>query len=513
MVLLKDILNQDSSLERDLQTPSSLNSKLCDAQSTNTKDSHTKTGGNLPSPSFSTSSTSSSNGNSDNDNDNEYDESTSKEGSVVLSSHAHTPQSNLSFGIEEGMFFCGWENCGEVFAQPEFLYHHLCQDHVGRKSQKNLQLDCKWKNCDVKTEKRDHITSHIRVHVPLKPFKCSNCGKNFKRPQDLKKHLKIHIDSHIIVKKKRGPKMGSKRVNRKQKGGVDESKGKMSRAGNNNFTTSPISRPDYPAFQPTLPPISLNELVTKELSSYEPIYTERLGARLQTILPPISNDDNLPRTSPMATTNAARFFSNLSKNMTTSLSNQYSVQQSPMAQFPQVHDVPLGVLPSPVIAKAKEIPYPNPAPFTRSAYPEIRRLPPVGSHFPRQERSSMLPSLSSVPVLTPRNSTAERLPQFNVPEHFFSSTQRSSGKDELSDENDDESIVAKLSSFQIDDKLEEMHDFEEVLDTVNIMKDYLFCLLLEDEYQEDEEREENNFPYNSKSQPRAKLSRYPQLVI
>lgn len=215
----------------------------------------------------------------------------------------------------------------------------------------------------------------------------------------------------------------------------------------------------------------------------------------------------------MATTNAARFFSNLSKNMTTSLSNQYSVQQSPMAQFPQVHDVPLGVLPSPVIAKAKEIPYPNPAPFTRSAYPEIRRLPPVGSHFPRQERSSMLPSLSSVPVLTPRNSTAERLPQFNVPEHFFSSTQRSSGKDELSDENDDESIVAKLSSFQIDDKLEEMHDFEEVLDTVNIMKDYLFCLLLEDEYQEDEEREENNFPYNSKSQPRAKLSRYPQLVI
>jgi len=39
--------------------------------------------------------------------------------------------------------------------------------------------------------KRDHITSHIRVHVPLKPHKCDFCGKAFKRPQDLKKHVKV----------------------------------------------------------------------------------------------------------------------------------------------------------------------------------------------------------------------------------------------------------------------------------------------------------------------------------
>lgn len=502
MVLLKDILNQDNSLDKDFYTPNSLNSKLFDAQSANTKDSHTKNGGNLPSPSFSMSSTSSCNGNSDNDNDNEYDDSTSKEGSAALSSHAHTPQSNLSFSIEEGVFYCGWENCGEMFAQPELLYHHLCQDHVGRKSQKNLQLDCKWKNCHVKTEKRDHITSHLRVHVPLKPFKCSNCGKNFKRPQDLKKHLKIHVDSHIIIKKKRGPKMGSKRVSRRQKGQADDSKG------------SPISHPEYSTHQPTLPPISLNELVTKELSSYEPIYTERLGARLQTILPPISKDDNLPRTSPMATTNAARFFSTLSKNMTTSLTNQYGLQQPRMAQLPQVHDVPMSnVLPSPVAAKASEIPYPNSNPFARSAYPEIRRLPPIGSHFDPMERSSMLPSLSSVPVLTPRNNAFERLPQFNVPAQFFSSTQRSSGKEEVTNENEDENLVAKLSCLQMDDSLDEVRDFEEMLDAVNVMKDYLFCLLLEDEYQEEEEQEENNFHYKSKSHSGAKLSRYPQLVI
>ena len=46
--------------------------------------------------------------------------------------------------------------------------------------------------------KRDHITSHIRVHVPLKPHKCDFCGKAFKRPQDLKKHVKTHADDSVL---------------------------------------------------------------------------------------------------------------------------------------------------------------------------------------------------------------------------------------------------------------------------------------------------------------------------
>ena len=46
--------------------------------------------------------------------------------------------------------------------------------------------------------KRDHITSHIRVHVPLKPHKCDFCGKSFKRPQDLKKHVKTHADDSVL---------------------------------------------------------------------------------------------------------------------------------------------------------------------------------------------------------------------------------------------------------------------------------------------------------------------------
>lgn len=102
----------------------------------------------------------------------------------------------------QGPFNCRWSGCNEVAETPELLYDHLCDAHVGRKASNNLSLTCKWENCGISTVKRDHITSHIRVHVPLKPFHCSVCPKSFKRPQDLKKHLRIHSEEH--ARRKRG---------------------------------------------------------------------------------------------------------------------------------------------------------------------------------------------------------------------------------------------------------------------------------------------------------------------
>ncbi|KAF8488524.1 hypothetical protein JB92DRAFT_2757204, partial [Gautieria morchelliformis] len=87
---------------------------------------------------------------------------------------------------------CQWEGCARVAPDAELLYAHLCNDHIGRKSTNNLCLSCKWKDCGTSCAKRDHITSHLRVHTPLKPHVCDVCAKSFKRPQDLKKHEKIH---------------------------------------------------------------------------------------------------------------------------------------------------------------------------------------------------------------------------------------------------------------------------------------------------------------------------------
>jgi hypothetical protein len=35
--------------------------------------------------------------------------------------------------------------------------------------------------------------------MPLKPHKCGFCGKAFKRPQDLKKHVKTHADDSVLM--------------------------------------------------------------------------------------------------------------------------------------------------------------------------------------------------------------------------------------------------------------------------------------------------------------------------
>ncbi|WVQ77357.1 hypothetical protein IAR50_007041 [Cryptococcus sp. DSM 104548] len=91
---------------------------------------------------------------------------------------------------------CKWGDCTHNAESPDMLYEHLCNQHVGRKSTNNLCLTCGWAGCEVKCVKRDHITSHLRVHTPLKPHPCAVCGKTFKRPQDLKKHERIHTTEH-----------------------------------------------------------------------------------------------------------------------------------------------------------------------------------------------------------------------------------------------------------------------------------------------------------------------------
>ncbi|KAF2139604.1 uncharacterized protein K452DRAFT_62769 [Aplosporella prunicola CBS 121167] len=92
-----------------------------------------------------------------------------------------------------------------VIARPSALLtvdrqDHVCERHVGRKSTNNLCLQCQWGSCRTQTVKRDHITSHIRVHMPLKPHKCEICTKAFKRPQDLKKHVKTHADDSVLLR-------------------------------------------------------------------------------------------------------------------------------------------------------------------------------------------------------------------------------------------------------------------------------------------------------------------------
>ncbi|SMR51493.1 unnamed protein product [Zymoseptoria tritici ST99CH_3D1] len=139
---------------------------------------------------------------------------------------------------------CQWQGCGERCDNAEALYDHVCERHVGRKSTNNLNLTCQWGACRTTTVKRDHITSHIRVHVPLKPHKCDFCGKAFKRPQDLKKHVKTHADDSVLMN---SPHQGQN--GRGASAGIGQQNGKPSyyTNGHDNSMSNP-----YPSYQPSM---------------------------------------------------------------------------------------------------------------------------------------------------------------------------------------------------------------------------------------------------------------------
>ncbi|KAI2624027.1 hypothetical protein GGS26DRAFT_565526 [Hypomontagnella submonticulosa] len=142
-------------------------------------------------------------------------DSSTSNGTTPAPSTATTATSQSSAGASDDSLQCRWTGCSEKFSSAETLYEHICEKHVGRKSTNNLNLTCQWNQCKTTTVKRDHITSHIRVHVPLKPHKCDFCGKSFKRPQDLKKHVKTHADDSVLVRspdQQHGPMNGAYRA-------------------------------------------------------------------------------------------------------------------------------------------------------------------------------------------------------------------------------------------------------------------------------------------------------------
>ncbi|CDO94133.1 unnamed protein product [Kluyveromyces dobzhanskii CBS 2104] len=421
------------------------------------------------------------------------------------------------------MHRCKWEVCDLEFTSPELLYHHLCQDHVGRKSQKNLQLNCQWGSCQTKTVKRDHITSHLRVHVPLKPFACSTCKKMFKRPQDLKKHLKVHNEELSLLKKKRGPKPSHK-VGRVQNDRTH---------GNQRFS---------------LPSISLGKFIDEDIKSQPPVYSQQLAEKMAIVLLlPVNNENNIN------SNNSNNANNNNNTPSPSSLSSSSSSAASLNAASPHIfipyqaqqpslvsHGTELrsavgffnnlsmdmsrnyanNTLPTPTLG-GTPIPAPHSYPLipklpSISASPNIGAPPPILPVFNRFDAQQISPSASSSAFYPQHYSNDYGIHQRTA----LCDTKKSKygGDDDTTD------LDEKLASMTLHSEEQDAELFKDTYSTVNLLKDYLLCELMEelDEFNidepeafSDESRKIEGVLNAEEILPMAKrsLPKYPQVVI
>ncbi|ORY29283.1 hypothetical protein BCR33DRAFT_724792 [Rhizoclosmatium globosum] len=115
------------------------------------------------------------------------------------------------------VFLCLWnvgteqgnpKRCSLQFDDPDALYVHLSEDHIGRKALGTLQLTCDWIGClhqGRAFSKRDNVVSHCRSHVHFRANICKDCGSQFKWPQDLKKHCLRQGHEYIVPESKGKP--------------------------------------------------------------------------------------------------------------------------------------------------------------------------------------------------------------------------------------------------------------------------------------------------------------------
>ncbi|KAH3680382.1 hypothetical protein WICPIJ_008298 [Wickerhamomyces pijperi] len=240
----------------------------------------------------------------------------------------------------KGPLHCKWGECKEMFDDVELLYNHLCDEHVGRKSNRNLSLKCNWSDCNVQTVKRDHITSHIRVHIPLKPFVCTTCTKKFKRPQDLKKHVKTHATDNIRKTGIRGRVRKSSITNSELQSNFDSLLSMDYGAGDLFGMNSQMKR------KPELVSQFFDDIKKAKIT---PRYNTDMVSKLNSLdynlnndfslLPPLSSNQAEVSSAPVsATTSTSKLFKNFQELYdTNSFFNQLSasLDQYPAQQQPQ----------------------------------------------------------------------------------------------------------------------------------------------------------------------------------
>ncbi|XP_065224302.1 zinc finger protein 224-like [Planococcus citri] len=88
------------------------------------------------------------------------------------------------------------DTCSKFYSTRSDLNYHRCSASARRKKVSDRRQSFVCNICPVKFSRPSGLKSHMLIHEGLKPFKCAECGKLFRRKYHMNQHIRLFHSSY-----------------------------------------------------------------------------------------------------------------------------------------------------------------------------------------------------------------------------------------------------------------------------------------------------------------------------